>query len=66
MEERTTPNPAVRAASSDYAAIDRRVEAERLIGLAKAMLIAPEEEIAVIYLDHAIDTLQAIQLDPIT
>lgn len=38
----------------------RRIEAERLIGLAKAMLSEPEEEIASIYLDHAMDALQAI------
>lgn len=40
--------------------LTRRIEAERLIALAKGMLNAPEEEIATIYLDHAMDALQAI------
>lgn len=35
----------------------RRLEAERLIHLAKAMLDQPEEEMVVIYLDHAIEAL---------
>ena len=38
----------------------RRAEAERLIDLAKGMLTEPAEEMAAIYLDHALDALQAI------
>lgn len=35
----------------------RRLQAERLINLAKAMLEQPEEEMVAIYLDHAIEAL---------
>ena len=38
----------------------RRAEAERLIDLAMGMLVDPAEEIAAIYLDHALDSLRAI------
>ena len=38
----------------------RRAEVERLIDRAKSMLTEPAEEIAAIYLDHALDALQAI------
>lgn len=41
-------------------AIARRVEAERLIDLARGLLVNPAEEIAAIYLDHALDALRAI------
>ncbi len=40
-----------------------RAEAERLIDLAMGMLGDPAEEIAVIYLDHALDSLRAIPAD---
>ena len=45
-------------------AASRRMEAERLINLARALLTEPEEEIAAIYLDHAVDTLRALVPDP--
>lgn len=38
----------------------RRAEADRLIELARGMLIDPTEEITVIYLDHALDSLRAL------
>lgn len=41
----------------------RRIEAERLIDLARGMLTEPSEEIAAIHLDHAIYALQAIAED---
>ena len=39
---------------------ERRDEAERLIDLARGLLQAPEEEMVVNYLDHAIETLHII------
>jgi hypothetical protein len=39
---------------------EHRDEAERLIALARGFLTLPEEEIVVIYLDHAIETLHII------
>jgi hypothetical protein len=48
---------------SGLSAAGRRVEAERLIDLAKGMLTGPDEEMAVIYLDHALDSLCAIPTD---
>lgn len=44
----------------DLSAVARRAEAERLIELAKGMLVNPDEEIATIYLDHAVDALRSI------
>lgn len=38
-------------------ALLRRLEVERLIELARAMLDQPNEEMAAIYLDHAIEAL---------
>jgi len=46
------------APTSNFA---RRGEAERLIELARAMLTDPSEEMTVIYLDHAIETLRVIE-----
>lgn len=37
-----------------------RLEAERLIGLAKAMLTDPSNEMACIYLDHAVVELRRL------
>lgn len=42
------------------AALERRAEAERLIELAQGMLSHNEEEMVVIYLDQAIETLHMI------
>lgn len=39
---------------------DRRGEAERLISLARGLLIAPNEEVVVNFLDHAIEALQIV------
>jgi hypothetical protein len=39
---------------------DRRHEAERLIDLARGMLVAPAEKIVVNYLDHAIEALHIV------
>lgn len=50
-------------ASTSPSAAGRRGEAERLIDLAKGMLVGPDEEMAVIYLDHALDSLRAIPTD---
>jgi len=41
--------------------VARRMEAQSLIALARAMLTNPAEEIAAIFLDHAIDALQSIE-----
>ena len=38
----------------------RRSEAERLIDLARSLLTAPNEEIVVNFLDHAIEALQIV------
>ncbi|QBE92463.1 hypothetical protein DRN02_010845 [Sphingomonas paucimobilis] len=46
------------------AKIATRVEAERLIDLARGLLNEPAEEIAAIYLDHALDALRAIPAEP--
>ena len=43
----------------------RRTEAERLIDLAKAMLSDATEQMAVIYLDHALDALHAIPAETV-
>ena len=42
---------------------ERRREAERLIELARGLLDRPDEEMAVNYLDHAIETLNMIGAD---
>ena len=49
--------------ATDPTIVARRLEAERLIALARTMLNNPDEEIAAIFLDHAIDALQAIEID---
>lgn len=41
--------------------IRRRQEAERLIGLARAMLTEPAEQLTIDYLDHALATLQDLR-----
>jgi len=41
-------------------AADRRCEVERLIDHARALLTAPNEEIVVNFLDHAIEALQIV------
>lgn len=41
----------------------RHAEAQRLINLAKALLNRREEEMVVIYLDHAIEALDIISQD---
>ena len=48
-------------AANDTTIVARRMEAESLIALARAMLTNPAEEIAAIFLDHAIDALQSIE-----
>lgn len=48
------PRPADNAA-------DNRKEAERLTRLARALLHAPENEMAAIYLDHALETLLMLE-----
>ena len=48
-------------ATNDPTLVVRRMEAQSLIALARAMLTNPAEEIAVIFLDHAIDALQSIE-----
>jgi len=60
MAERSTQQAANPTTAPGRLAADRRVEAERLIDLAKALLTGPDEEIAAIYLDHAVDALRAI------
>lgn len=45
---------------------NRRVEAERLIGLARAMLLEPSEQIVVDYLDHAAAALRDLPLPMIS
>ena len=60
MDDDAVPTAEMRAKCYERSAASRRIEAERLIGLAKSLLTQPEEEIAAIYLDHAIDTLQSI------
>ena len=42
---------------------ERRDEAERLIELARGLLHAPEEDMVVNYLDHAIEALNMIVPD---
>ena len=42
---------------------ERRLEAVRLIEIARAKLISADEEIAAIYLDHALDALRAIHTE---
>lgn len=43
--------------TSPRTSCERAVEAERLIVRARALLNRPEEEMVVIYLDHAIEAL---------
>jgi hypothetical protein len=50
MPTHTIPNPAGA----------RRQEAARLVVLAKGMLTAPQEEMAALYLDHALAALDDI------
>ncbi|UAK23807.1 hypothetical protein [Sphingomonas nostoxanthinifaciens] len=38
----------------------RRIEAERLIEIARQLLNQPEEEIVAIYLDHAVEALRIV------
>ena len=44
----------------------RRVEAERLIGLARALLIESSEQLVVDYLDHAAAVLRDLPLPAIS
>lgn len=45
---------------SSPVAAEHRVEAERLIELARGLLSRPEEEIVVNYLDHAVEALHMV------
>jgi hypothetical protein len=46
--------------SSPRPSFDRRIEAERLIMLARRLLDGPDEEMAALFLDQAVETLRAL------
>ncbi|GGO99758.1 hypothetical protein [Stakelama pacifica] len=66
MGQRSNQCAEIPTSAAGRQSVGRRIEAERLIDLAKALLTEPEEEIAAIYLDHAVDALRMIAIHPVS